>query len=117
MPDPSPAYPSPAPDRPAPAWADGLIALAVGLGARGAVLATGRDYAMVWDEGHTVRRERVLAGWFARVLDPPSPSARAEAFSRRELERSWPFSREEPDGHPPFYAELGLAGWWLTRGA
>ena len=23
---------------------------------------------------------------------------------------------KEPDGHPPFYALLGVAGWWLVRG-
>jgi 4-amino-4-deoxy-L-arabinose transferase-like glycosyltransferase len=25
----------------------------------------------------------------------------------------WPFAREEPDGHPPFYAVIGNLGWWL----
>jgi hypothetical protein len=37
------------------------------------------------------------------------------AFDRRILDRYWPFSREEPDGHPPFYALLGLAGWRLSH--
>ena len=71
---------------------------------------------MVWDEGHTVRRELVLADWFARLAAAPDADSRAALFSRIELEHSWPFSREEPDGHPPFYALLGLAGWWATRG-
>ena len=31
------------------------------------------------------------------------------------MERFWPFSRKEPDGHPPVYALLGLAGWRITR--
>jgi hypothetical protein len=94
---------------------DGVLALAVTAVSLGALLATSRDYAMVWDEGHTVGRERVLAGWFARLAAAPGADARAELFSRNELERSWPFSREEPDGHPPFYALLGLAGWHATR--
>ena len=39
-----------------------------------------------------------------------------ELFSRDSLETYWRFSRREPDGHPPFYALLGLAGYWLSRG-
>jgi hypothetical protein len=113
-PDPDPAVATPEADR-GRAWVDALVALAVGLATLGALVATSGDYGMVWDEGHTVRRDRVLADWFARVFDPPTPSARSEAFSRRVLERCWPFSREEPDGHPPFYALLGLAGWRLSR--
>jgi len=74
---------------------------------------TSRDYAMVWDEGHTVRRERTLADWFSRVA--AGGPARSKAFSRAALESSWPFSREEPDGHTPFYALLGLVGWWSSH--
>ncbi len=31
-------------------------------------------------------------------------------FDRQVLAWFWPFAREEPHGHPPFYALLGLAG-------
>ena len=70
---------------------------------------------MVWDEALQVRRERVLQKWFADVFHPRGGGISRSAFSREALERSWPFSREEPDGHPPFYALIGLAGWWLTH--
>jgi hypothetical protein len=93
---------------------DFAIAGAIALAAISALLATSRDYAMVWDEGHTVRRDRLLAEWFARVADPRQ---RSRMFSRSQLETSWPFSREEPDGHPPFYALLGVAGWATTHWA
>ena len=91
-----------------------LPALMISAGALVTLLATDRDYAMVWDEGLTVRRERVLADWFAR-LGRGGAAGRAEAFSAAKLTLGWPFSREEPDGHPPFYALLGLAGWRLSR--
>jgi hypothetical protein len=91
------------------AWAIGLAALLV-------LLSTCRDYGMVWDEGHTIRRERMLADWFSWLIQPPSHRSRADAFSRHNLDIYWPFSREEPDGHPPFYALLGLAGWALPHG-
>ena len=98
-----------------PDWVPGVLGLAVTVVSLAALLATSRDYAMVWDEGHTVGRERVLADWFARLAAAPEAHSRARLFSRSELERSWPFSREEPDGHPPFYALLGLAGWGATH--
>lgn len=79
------------------------------------LLATSRDYALTWDEGHTVRREVILSRWFAR-LTRGGPEGRASAFTRPELERSWPFARAEPDGHPPFYALLGLAGRAVSKG-
>ncbi len=77
---------------------------------------TGRDFGMVWDEAYTIRREQVLAVWFERIADPLSPDSRRLAFGRPILDRYWQFSREEPDGHPPFYALLGLAGWKLSHG-
>jgi hypothetical protein len=53
-------------------------------------------------------------------MPPPLPSAldsRAELFSREVLAWFWPFGREEPHGHPPFYAIVALLGdvlapWW-----
>ncbi len=91
------------------------VASALTLAVLGALLATAPDYAITWDEGHTVRRERELASWFVRAFDSSQPGGRADAFSPRALARGWPFSREEPDGHPSFYALLGLAGWAASR--
>ena len=95
-------------------WGDAALAVAVASVALAALLATSRDYAMVWDEGHTVRREMLLAEWFKRVSQADGPALR-DLFSRNQLESFWQFSRREPDGHPPFYALLGLAGWWASR--
>jgi hypothetical protein len=92
-----------------------LAAIAVAVGALLLSLATSAHTGMVWDEANTIRRDRVLQKWFAEVFHPRAGSAPWSAFSEQALERSWPFSREEPDGHPPFYALLGLAGWWLTH--
>jgi hypothetical protein len=92
-----------------------LTAIAVTLAALVVLVATSADTGMVWDEAATVRRERVLQKWFADVFHPHAGSTRWAAFSEQDLERSWPFSREEPDGHPPFYALVGLVGWWLTH--
>jgi len=109
---PGPTAAAPGRGRGRGAWVDGLTGLAVASAALALLLTSARDFGMVWDEGHTVRRERVLAEWFARLAGSPG----LDAFTPRSLERGWPFSREEPDGHPPFYALLGLAGWRLTRG-
>jgi len=79
------------------------------------LLGTSRHFGMVWDEGHTVRRDRLLEKWFSRLGAPMSSSAWRVAFQKHILDRYWPFSRQEPDGHPPFYALLGLAGWWISR--
>ena len=95
---------------------DALIAFLIAGGVLAVLLSTNRDYAMVFDEAFTVDREMTLAQWFAGVSDPPQGSRRADFFSRESLESYWRFSRKEPDGHPPFYALLGLAGYWLSRG-
>jgi hypothetical protein len=92
---------------------DRLIAAAVAASALALLLGTAADFGMAWDEGHTVRRERALSIWFAKFEAPPGHT-RAEMFGEHELDRYWRFSREEPDGHPPFYALLGLAGWVLA---
>ncbi len=96
--------------------------------------------AMHWDEGYTLGREESLRDWFQALGDPPRFAANWKPRSKLEEElvlrppstppplrkqldsRSkllfdpnvlawfWPFAREEPHGHPPFYALLGLAG-------
>src|SRR5262249_46342248 len=103
------------------------------------MLASEPRLAIVWDEGYTLGREARLRDWFRGLRDPPvfaktwrplppsdelvqqsaTPSApRPEQldtrtkllFNRDVLAWFWPFAREEPHGHPPFYALLGLLG-------
>ncbi|WP_169977294.1 glycosyltransferase family 39 protein [Tautonia rosea] len=48
---------------------------------------------------------------------PPSPEqldTRGKLFDSEVIAYFWPFAREEPHGHPPFYAILGLIGDVLT---
>ncbi len=105
------------------------------------MLATSPRLAIVWDEGYTLGREARVRAWmqalrqparFASTWRPPSlelvqadgtrpPQAdeidtRAELLGPRAMNWFWPFGREEPHGHPPFYAILGLAGDLLTPG-
>ncbi len=117
---------------------DRVAPWALGLGVLGLMLGTLGDYGMAWDEAFSVEREERLAEWFGRVAgaDPArvrawSPqlsnlegraeylrSAGASAgspWSRASLRFYWQFAREEPSGHPPFYALLGLAGWALAH--
>ena len=111
---------------------------AVGLGVLALMLGTLGDYGMAWDEAFSVEREERLAEWFGRVArggpagalawTPPGSvlEGRAEylrgagasarsPWSRASLRFYWPFAREEPNGHPPFYALLGLAGWAVSH--
>ncbi len=93
---------------------DALIGLLVAIAALTGLLATSHDCAMVFDEGFVVQNEMTLAPWFAGVVEPAPGMSRSDYFSRAVLERFWKFSRREPDGHPPFYALLGLAGRLLV---
>jgi 4-amino-4-deoxy-L-arabinose transferase-like glycosyltransferase len=68
-----------------------------------------------WDEGYTLRREALMRGWFQRVLNPPAGVSRSQLFSAPAISTFWQFAREEPDGHPPFYAVIGNAGWLLGQ--
>jgi hypothetical protein len=99
-------------------WAakiDPIVAVLVSLVSLVALVSTSSHYGMAWDEGHTVRRERTLASWFQSLISPPPDRSHLAAFSESSLSRHWPFSREEPDGHPPFYAMIGLAGWYVSH--
>jgi hypothetical protein len=95
---------------------DLTLALVVSTLALACLLATGPQFGMIWDEGYTVERERRLAEWFHRLASSQTERGVRHAFEKPELDRYWPFSREEPHGHPPFYALLGLTGWWLSHG-
>jgi 4-amino-4-deoxy-L-arabinose transferase-like glycosyltransferase len=113
-----------------------LASLLVGLATLGVMLATEPRLAIVWDEGYTLGREARLRAWFSALHDPPgfaarwappalelvqqvgAPPPRPEQIDSRSkllfdpkvLAYFWPFAREEPHGHPPFYALLGLLG-------
>ena len=104
------------------------------------MLATEPRLAIVWDEGYTLGREARLRLWFSALADPPrfasewrppveelvqqlgAPPPRADQidtrskllFDPRVLAWFWPFAREEPHGHPPFYALVGLIGDVVT---
>jgi len=115
-----------------------LVGLVVGFATTTLMLATEPRMAIVWDEGYTLGREARLRLWFRGLYDPvpfaarwqppveelvqgekdgPSPPRRDQIdsrtkllFDRQVLAWFWPFARQEPHGHPPFYALLGLAG-------
>ena len=100
------------------------------------MLATEPKLSIVWDEGHVLAREARIRSWvralkdpeaFAKTWVPPSPKdeyipdtirpprprdidTRAKLLSARVLAWFWPFAREEPHGHPPFYAIVGMIG-------
>jgi Dolichyl-phosphate-mannose-protein mannosyltransferase len=95
---------------------DASIAILIAAAVLSALVGTSRDYAMAFDEGFTIDRDMTLADWFAGLARPAPGLTRSDYFHPAALEQFWRFSRKEPDGHPPFYALLGVAGWWLVRG-
>jgi Dolichyl-phosphate-mannose-protein mannosyltransferase len=105
------------------------------------MLATEPFLPIVWDEGFTLLRLARVRAWLLAVRDPElfatrwdprsievvlddqvhSPKAsdintRSKLFSGRVIAWFWPFARDEPHGHPPFYALLALVGDGLTPG-
>jgi hypothetical protein len=105
------------------------------------MLATEPALSIVWDEGYTLGREERVRAWFTALRDPatfartwrppgdelvqpdrvirlaPAPErldTHGELFSPEVVRYFWPFSREEPHGHPPFYALAGLLGDLVT---
>lgn len=118
----------------------GGVALAIAVGVAAVMLATEPRLAIVWDEGYTLGREARLRLWFRALADPPAFAARWHPprlelvqqvgappprrdqidtrskllFDPQVLAWFWPFAREEPHGHPPFYALVGLLGDVLT---
>lgn len=112
----------------------------VGLVCTAMLIVTEPGMSIVWDEGYTLGRMERVRLWFQAMTDPPqfaqnwtppavelvqqqglpAPSAN-QVSSRWELLMNprvigwfWPFAREEPHGHPPFYALVGLIGDLLT---
>ncbi len=120
------------------------LALLVAVATAALMLATAPRLTIVWDEGYTLGREERLRLWFRALADPvrfaaawrpPEPGkelvqqegarpphqnqidARAKLLTDPDvLAWFWPFAREEPHGHPPFYALVGLAGDLLAPG-
>jgi 4-amino-4-deoxy-L-arabinose transferase-like glycosyltransferase len=122
-------------------WPTRFGALAVTLATLGLMVLTEPRLAIVWDEGFTLGREARIRDWFKAVANPqafvaawvpPAPASdlvqadgskppgraevdtRAKLFSPKVIAWFWPFAREEPHGHPPFYAIEGLIGDWLV---
>jgi hypothetical protein len=115
--------------------------LAVALLTLTLMMATEPWLPIVWDEGFTLIRLARVRAWLSAVRDPPRFAAtwdparfvtamedrarpllapqidtREKLFSRRVIIWFWPFAREEPHGHPPFYALLALVGDGLAPG-
>ena len=103
------------------------------------MLLTEPQMAIAWDEGYVLGREEGLRDWFHGLRDPQrfaaewrprprddelvqrpprTPPPRPEQLDSRGkllfdsdvLAWFWPFAREEPHGHPPFFALFGLLG-------
>ncbi len=133
--------PSPTIDSQRRRWILRASGLGVALATLALMLATEPKLAIVWDEGYTLGRENRIRLWFralrdpaafartwtppglelvqvdARMPPPPRPDqidTRAKLFDRAVLNWFWPFAREEPHGHPPFYALVGLIGDWAV---
>jgi hypothetical protein len=115
-----------------------ILSAAVGLATAVLMLATEPSLAITWDEGYTLGREARVRDWFRGLRDPvrfaqtwrplprqeelvqvdrTSPPRPEQLDSRWKLLTDhqvlawfWPFAREEPHGHPSFYALLGLSG-------
>jgi hypothetical protein len=129
--------PTPTSEAPVRPWRVRAAGLAVAGATLALMLATEPRLAIVWDEGYTLGRETRIRLWFRALRDPaafakdwtppreielvqaensgtwPRPDridTRAKLFDPDVLAWFWPFAREEPHGHPPFYALVGLIG-------
>jgi 4-amino-4-deoxy-L-arabinose transferase-like glycosyltransferase len=126
--------------RPGRGWLDFLGGLLIAAATLALMITTEPHLAIVWDEGYTLGREVRLRAWIRGLQDPekfaqtwkpptiewvqqagappPTPNqvrTRTQLlFDSRVLAYFWPFAREEPHGHPPFYALIGLIGDVLT---
>ncbi|MFO0958728.1 MAG: glycosyltransferase family 39 protein [Isosphaeraceae bacterium] len=120
-----------------PAWRRAAEPAAAFVAVLALMIATEPRLAIVWDEGYTLGREARVRGWLgklrgqsdppqrpryelvqldnARAVVPPPPPT-AGPFDHARLLYSWPFGREEPHGHPPFYAIVGMLGDLVAPG-
>ncbi len=121
-------------DRAVRRWKTPAAALLAAAGTLALMVATEPRLAMVWDEGYTLGREERVRQWFAAMANPPEfaktwprvqtglirdpmprplsnqVDTRAELRAPETIAWFWPFGREEPHGHPPFYAIVGVTG-------
>jgi 4-amino-4-deoxy-L-arabinose transferase-like glycosyltransferase len=118
--------------------ASGLVVAAISLAI---MIATEPFLAIVWDEGYSLGREARVRAWFGALRDPAAfaerwqppieelvppnrfrpprrdqVDTRGKLLSPAALDWFWPFAREEPDGHPPVYALVGLLGDVIAPG-
>lgn len=109
--------------------------IAVSLATFVLMLGTESRLAPVWDEGFTLLRLPRTRAWLRAMQDPagavlrwqfdgsgpplqdaippPLPAAlntRAKLISPPVVTWFWPYAREEPHGHPPFYGIVALIG-------
>jgi Dolichyl-phosphate-mannose-protein mannosyltransferase len=134
--------PSPTNDHRSRPWRLRAAGVAVAGVTLALMLATEPRLAIGWDEGYTLGREARIRLWlralrdpaaFARTWEPPrlelvqtenggtpprrdQVDTRAKLFDPAVLTWFWPFAREEPHGHPPFYALVGLVGDLVVPG-
>jgi 4-amino-4-deoxy-L-arabinose transferase-like glycosyltransferase len=76
---------------------------------------------VVWDEGLTFERQEAMADWFG-AMSRADGDQWNRLWARPTRDVGWRFSKEEPDGHSPFYALLSKAGdlttgWLLSKPA
>ncbi|WP_250846641.1 ArnT family glycosyltransferase [Aquisphaera insulae] len=123
-------------------WFAGYVngpGLLVAAACLGVMLISEPWLVIAWDEGYSLGREDRIRQWCRAMADPVAFAGRwkppveelvppnrlavpsgDELDSRRDLIRPpavdwfWPFAREEPDGHPPVYALVGMIGDVLT---
>ncbi len=119
---------------------DRRLAIFVGLATLGLLIVTEPRMAIVWDEGYTLGRVERVRLWFSALaapedfarnwvppttelvqmegLRPPAANRLTSrwnlVFDPRVVGWFWPFAREEPHGHPPFYAWVALIGDVVT---
>ncbi|MBI3465050.1 MAG: hypothetical protein HY000_18640, partial [Planctomycetes bacterium] len=91
------------------------LGLALGAGTLALLMATLDEPTITWDEGYTITREDKVRSWFHLLISPEHPLFPGRLFGEPILQLCWPFARQEPDGHPPFYAVLGVAGWLISH--
>ena len=111
------------------------VSVAISVATLVLMLATESRLAPVWDEGFTLLRLPRIRAWLRGMRDPaaaalhwqpenvgpplqdtiPPPLAgamntRAKLITPPVVNWFWPFAREEPHGHPPFYGIVALLG-------
>lgn len=95
-------------ETPGPRGASWGVSILVGFLVFLPLLVAIQQYAIAWDEGFTFERLDRLRPWWNGAV--------GNRFERANLERHWRFSKEEPDGHGPFYGLLSLAGFQVAHG-